>query len=418
MKVNDERPDPEEGRSPLTKAERSSAVRRWAASGAMALTGRQDGPALGPPDRLVQAVDNAAGGLVEGDPLALLGERAALLGLGRRSPSTCGGSGRLLEAHDGWIALSLARSSDIELMPAWLELDRPLDPDLPVDHLWALVRAAVWVRDVATLRDRAILLGLPASSLGADRGRAPVLTSRGRGDRPARTIAGARVVDLSSLWAGPLCGQILAAHGADVVKVESTTRPDGARAGEPGFFDLLNGAKRSVALDLTTANGRRALGGLIDHADVVIEASRPRALDQLGIRAERRLADGWPGVWLSITGYGRADPDAGRVAFGDDAAVAGGLVVWGDGEPRFCGDAIADPLTGMAAASACVDALATDGPWLIDVAMAAVAADASGPTLSARQVRVAPPRARPVTATAPLLGADTDTVLAELGTGP
>ena len=58
------------------------------------------------------------------------------------------------------------------------------------------------------------------------------------------------MVELGSLWAAPLCGSLLAAAGADVVKVESIGRPDGARRGPPAFFDLLNGGKRSVALDL------------------------------------------------------------------------------------------------------------------------------------------------------------------------
>ena len=82
-------------------------------------------------------------------------------------------------------------------------------------------------------------------------------------------------------------------------------------------------------------------------------------------------------MWLSITGYGRDDPDPGRVAFGDDAAAAGGLVAYepaGDGAPCFVGDAIADPLTGATAAHGVLDAISRGGGELVSVALAGVAA--------------------------------------------
>ena len=79
-------------------------------------------------------------------------------------------------------------------------------------------------------------------------------------------------------------------------------------------------------------------------------------------------------VWLSITGHGRSEPQRHWVGFGDDAAVAGGLVAWSRGEPCFLGDAIADPLTGIAGATAVIDALQQGGRWLIDCNLAGVAA--------------------------------------------
>ena len=141
-------------------------------------------------------------------------------------------------------------------------------------------------------------------------------------------LAGAVVVDLSSMWAGPLCARLLGLAGADVIKVETPGRPDGARAGERRFFDWLHGGHRSVVVDFRSESGRHALGALIAAADVVIEASRPRALAQLGLAPEM-IPHREGQVWLSITGYGRGDPAASElVAFGDDAAVAGGLVGW------------------------------------------------------------------------------------------
>ena len=127
---------------------------------------------------------------------------------------------------------------------------------------------------------------------------------------------------------------------------------------------------------------------------------------------------GGPQVWVSITGYGRSEDAAHRVAFGDDAAAAGGLVVWSGDEPMFCADAVADPLSGLAAADACLDALGSGGRWLLDVSMAAVSAGLSGPTLPGHEdLVVQPPRARAVGARAPESGADTARVLAELGIG-
>ena len=120
------------------------------------------------------------------------------------------------------------------------------------------------------------------------------------------------VVDLSSLWAGPLCTRLLRDAGATVIKVESRVRPDGARLGPPAFFDLLNAGKEELVLDFAAQADE--LRDLIVRADVVVEGSRPRALAQFGISAEDFLErhDG-PRVWVSLTGYDRADP---RVAFG------------------------------------------------------------------------------------------------------
>ena len=91
------------------------------------------------------------------------------------------------------------------------------------------------------------------------------------------------------------------------MKVESLGRPDGARAGAPAFFDLLHGGHLSVALDFGSPDDLAALRRLLAGADVVLEASRPRALRQLGIDAGQYVADGT--VWASITAYGRAGED-------------------------------------------------------------------------------------------------------------
>src|SRR5690606_2382464 len=146
---------------------------------------------------------------------------------------------------------------------AWLraEIEPGADP-------WAAVQDLVRSRVAADVVADGALLGLPVAALGEASapptdvrlGSLPV-RAIALGAAPARrSLAGLRVVDLSSLWAGPLCASLLAQAGADVVKVESTSRPDGSRRGPAPFFDLLNAGKRSVAVDFSTSAGRRHLG--------------------------------------------------------------------------------------------------------------------------------------------------------------
>jgi hypothetical protein len=386
----------------------------------MVLTGRPDGPGLGGPPALIHLAALASGvvarrsdGRVAVDGLALLGERAALGNLTRQGTISCGGSTRLVRTADGWLAVALARPDDIAALGAWL------CDDVPPDNPWPTVERIAGELDTATLDDRAALLGLPIAAL----------CSVGPPESPAfdlpigaaclhetggspRAIAGALVVDLSSLWAGPLCGQLLAAAGANVVKVESLARPDGARRGPAAFFDLMNGLKQSVALDLTTTGGRSDLRRLIGAADVVIESARPRGLEQMGIMAADVLgqADG-PRVWASITSHGRGPGRAERVGFGDVAAVAGGLVARDEEGPCFLADAVTDPLSGLTATAAALEALATGGRWLLNVAMAPLAAAVAGPASAVFGGPALPPRARPIVRPASPLGSDTATVL-------
>lgn len=416
-----------------------TAVAAWARSGAMALTGRADGPALGPPAGLVPGLTAVAARLTRAtgrlgrpldlDVLALLGERAAVAGWTRHGDISCGGATRLLPARDGWLAVALARPDDLDLLPAWLGVDPgaapPSDPPAP-PAVWQAVAAAVAAGSAAEFEARAGLLGLPVAALPAG----PVPAPQGSGPlaglplravalpgaAPARpSLVGLRVVDLSALWAGPLCASLLVEAGADVVKVESTSRPDGARRGPAGLFDLFNAGKRSVALDLGRDDGRRALRALLERAVVVIEASRPRALAQLGVEAEALVAGGGPQVWASITAHGRREPAGARPGFGDDAAVAGGLVSRDPDGPCFTADAVADPATGVVTATAVLDALAAGGRWLLDVSMAGVAAHLAGPTLAAAGAPAPlPPRARRPAGPGPRLGEHTGSVLGEL----
>lgn len=407
-------------------AENAGAAGDWAASGVMALTGRRNGPALLPPGQAASAV---RGALLATELLAriagrepvlpgagVLSERAAIMGLRRDAPRSAGGAFRLLRAADAWVGLNLARKSDVDLLPAWLAEEEP-----KLDE--AVARAGS-----AELADRARVLGLPFAvlSTGDDeqlvaRGQSPVVRPfvlTGQAGARDWRLPSTLVVDLSSLWAGPLCAHLLTLLGARVVKVESVHRPDGARFGARPFYDLLHAGQESVAVDFETAEGRETLAALVDAADVVIEGSRPRALRQLGIVAEEVLGQVRDKVWVSITAYGRTGPWANAVGFGDDAALAAGLMAVdpATGTPAPCGDAIADPVTGVNAALVAVACRMAGGSWLADLALREqVAATLCEPDGADLPGEVAEPAARRASGVASELGAHTERVLAELG---
>lgn len=281
------------------------------------------------------------------------------------------GACRLVAAADGWIAVNLAREEDRELIPAWLGCDCGVEP-------WDAIAGIVPLRTRASLTADAALLGLPVAGVGevsAARAETPLIRM---GETAAPAGRRLRVVDLSALWAGPICGAVLAAMGAEVVKVESLRRPDPTRTSTPGLFRRLNGAKAEVALDLATTSGRARLAEEIARADVVITSARPRGLASLGLDLTAAFS-GRPGlIWVAVTGYGFAGDGAERVAFGDDAAAAGGLVRWtADGEPRFLGDALADPVTGLAAAAGALRAVLAGGGMRVEAALARCAAGAA-----------------------------------------
>lgn len=421
---------------------------RWARSGLMALTGPADGPPVVPEFDAMAGIEalfaqleaSAArcGLRLRGD-LRGLTERAALQGLTRRGAVSCNGSCRLIAARDGWIAVNLPRAADLECVPAFVGASADEEP-------WPAVETRARMMSCAELVETGRLLGLAVSEARVpqgDRGVAPwsgeVTPLLRFGDAQSTTgrdwtIDPPLVVDLTALWAGPLCGQLLAAAGARVIKVESRGRPDPVRESLPAMFSLLNGGKESVVLDFTRASDLERLRALIGRADLVIGSARPRAFEQLGLVPEALIAR-QPGLtWVAITAHGWCGESRNAVGFGDDAAAAGGLLARdAAGRPQFMGDALADPLTGIAAAAGAFTALAEGGGLLVDAALSRTAAFvAAGRHLDAAELgqverregewwlrvegraeRVALPAARPVAAPARDLGADTPRVLAE-----
>jgi len=415
----------------------------WARSGAMALTGRADGPPVFAPAAFATATagavralsalcpDSAGRTSLEAlDAPALLGEHGAAGGLKRNGAASAGGQCRILPTSDGHIALQLAREDDVELLEAWLEV-----PRLGEAH-WGFTQREVRNRSSALCVERARLMGLPCADAQSSPETSGEWFRLHRIARPTTRIPAAppRVVDLSSLWAGPLAAHLLGVSGAEVIKVESTRRPDGARRGPAAFYNAVNAAKRSVALDFDSREGIASLHRLIHAADIVIEASRPRALAQLGIDVHAAIAAHPGKTWLSITGYGRDDPFGNWVAFGDDAAIAAGTsaaLYAQEGEWLFCGDALADPLTGSHAAFAAMASHCAGGGNLLELSLCGVTGSVlhrTGSSPSARvqrtrdggyeidcpegaTVRVEAPRLRNDLGRAATLGADTNSIL-------
>jgi hypothetical protein len=375
----------------------------WGSSGLACLTGLPDGPpdfsraqVLARAEEVATAVRRRIGSPI--DPAGLLAGRAALLGLTRRGRVSAGGATRLLPARDGWCAITLSRADDVAAVPALLETDETDDADP-----WPALRRWAATRPVAAVTERAVLLDIPAAALDEVAAASPRVRHLGFRTHP-RELAGLLVADLSSMWAGPLCGQLLARGGATVVKVESPRRPDGTRAGNRAFYDWMNGEKLSYCVDFDGQADE--LRELLAVADVVIEGSRPAALQRRGLGPDD-VAPRAGRIWLRISGY-----DDLRPAFGDDAAVAGGLVGIAAGGPVFCGDAIADPLTGLEAALAALESLGRGGGELIHVCMAAVAATyaALPAEPSVGRCPAPPPRAPAARGPAAELGADNDAV--------
>lgn len=396
----------------------------WAKSGAQWLTAAGVGVPAGLVRRVAQLtadLDAAGAGvdaLVGSSGLGILGERAAAVGLPPSGSMSAGGSCRLFTTAAGPCAVSLTRPSDFDLVPAWLEVT-DVAPDEAV--AWATVASALGSSDhrrVAELIERAGWLGLAVATAGqTPQGTRSVHPER-LGDANPLPLKGAVVVNLGSLWAAPLAGATLAALGARVIKVESPTRPDGARRHRT-FFASLHGDCESVALDLAQPSGQAQLAKLLVRADVVIEGSRPRALAQMGIDALQLVEHG-PQVWVSITGHGRGPAHEHRVGFGDDAGVAGGLVFRRgvNDDAVFIADAVADPITGLTVAHAIVQYLAAGGRWLLDIALSNVASSMAGEWVPAlpmeagakpqRRVVSETRRARPLT-----LGRDTESIIRE-----
>ena len=332
-----------------------------------------------PAEDLNACVAQALSGIAQHYPQAslpsadwVLKARAKELGIEPAGQRSANRSCHLMPCEDGWLAINLARDSDWTLLNALLETDALLTDVIAL-------RQALLHRRGADLLGRGREMGMPVAFVDAaktspDDLRIPRGHMRPDGLNAAgRSLQGARVIDLSALWAGPLCAHLLYRCGAEVTSVSSVQRPDGSRQGNPALYEALHAGHEHLVLDFDDLEQRQQLAQLLASADVVIEASRPRALRQLALDRESLVING-PQIWLSITAYGRQPPADQWAGFGDDVAVSAGLLRWDDlGQPQFVGDAIADPLTGVYAALVVAESLAEGRSGLLDFSMVGIA---------------------------------------------
>jgi crotonobetainyl-CoA:carnitine CoA-transferase CaiB-like acyl-CoA transferase len=178
-------------------------------------------------------------------------------------------------------------------------------------------------------------------------------------------LTGIRVLDIATLFAGPVAATLLADFGADVVKVEHPSgdplRTHGhVKEGHGLWWKVMSRNKWTVTIDLSTADGQELLRGLARDADVVVENFRPGVLERWGLGYDRLSADNPGLVMLRTTGFGQFGPYAGRRGFGTLAeSMSGFAALTGepDGPPTLPPGALADGIAGISGAYAVMLAL-------------------------------------------------------------
>jgi crotonobetainyl-CoA:carnitine CoA-transferase CaiB-like acyl-CoA transferase len=189
-------------------------------------------------------------------------------------------------------------------------------------------------------------------------------------------LAGTRVVDVTTSFAGPTCTQLLGALGAEVIKIEPPTGDEARLWGPPfahglgSLFIAANSGKRSVAVDLR--RGNEVVQRLVDTADVFILSLRPGLADELGLDADELRARKPALVHCTISPYGRQGPKASLPGYDPLLQAAAGLISI-TGEPDRpgvrVGVSLIDHTTGMYAAFAILAALHAGGGATLDVSL-------------------------------------------------
>jgi crotonobetainyl-CoA:carnitine CoA-transferase CaiB-like acyl-CoA transferase len=215
----------------------------------------------------------------------------------------------------------------------------------------------------------------------------------------APPLQGLRVVDISTVLAGPNCARYLADFGADVIKVERPDTGDSLRNmawrdprdGSGIWWKLANRNKRTVDLDLKDDDDRAVLLRLLDEADVLVENFRPGTLERLGLGPDVLHARNPRLVVTRVTGFGQTGPYAGRPGFASIAESMSGLAAVSgepDGAPMLPAIALTDELTAVVAAFATMvalharDAGTADGGQVVDVSLLESVFQVMGPMIS------------------------------------
>lgn len=264
------------------------------------------------------------------------------------------GGTHLHRTADGWAAINLARPEDGDTLPAFTE-------GVSDERAHGL---DVWFAQTSgeAIRERAALLGLAVGVLpGTDVSPKDAWTHSPTETFDRRPLGLLHVVDLSRLWAGPLAGALLGRAGMRVTRAVDARSTPRVAPSDVRFDRRLHDTKKTIRIDYSD---RRAMHELLAGADVVITSMRPSALERFPVPRPDALH-------LAITAHGLQSD---RVGFGDDCAVEGGLVDMRTGDPAFVGDAIADPLTGLVAAWACLHAIGNGAAGRVDVSLVRSAA--------------------------------------------
>ena len=216
-------------------------------------------------------------------------------------------------------------------------------------------------------------------------------------DEAAGPLADLKVIDASSVVAGPACARYLADFGADVIKVE---RPDGGdtlrnlgwrdpRDGVTLWWKLGGRGKRSIALDLKSPDDLAFMHRLCDEADVLIENFRPGTLERLGLQPDALLARNPKLVITRITGFGQEGPYSSRPGFATIAeAMSGFAAINGepDGGPLLPPIALTDEVTGLVAAFATMVGVHSGVGQVVDVNLLESLFQLMGPLVGAHRL--------------------------------
>ena len=179
-------------------------------------------------------------------------------------------------------------------------------------------------------------------------------------------LRGLKVLDASTILAGPLAAQILGDFGANVIKIEHPAKPDGMRGhgldkdGIPLWWKMVSRNKRTITLHLGTEAGQEIFRELAATADVVVENFRPGTFERWGLGYEVLSKDNPGLVMLRVTGFGQRGPYSSRPAFGTLVESMSGfahLTGEPDGPPTLPAFGLADSIAGVAGSSAVAMAL-------------------------------------------------------------
>jgi crotonobetainyl-CoA:carnitine CoA-transferase CaiB-like acyl-CoA transferase len=202
-----------------------------------------------------------------------------------------------------------------------------------------------------------------------------------------------KVIDLSTVLAGPNCARYLADFGADVIKVERPDTGDSLRNmawrdprdGTGLWWKVVNRNKRTIALDLKAPDDRATFLHLIDGADVLIENFRPGTLERLELGPDALLARRPTLVITRVSGFGQNGPYSNRPGFATIAEVMSGLsAISGEpgGQPMLPAIALTDEVTGLVAAFATMVALHSGQGQVVDVSLLESMFQLMGPLIS------------------------------------